>query len=91
MATSVEGFDEFQRYITDKNNKEITNAKLAEILIKNGITDPKTGNKFYIRTPDGTKKKIAMIHGNSNPVTKTILTELLLKSFNDKKINNYLN
>ena len=35
------------------------------------------GNEFYIRTPTGTKKKIAMIHGNSNPVSKTILTELL--------------
>ena len=90
-AKSIEGFDEFERYITDKNNKELTNAKLAEILIRNGITDPKTGNKFYIRTPDGTKKKIAMLHGNSNPVTKTILVELLKKSFNDKKIKNYRN
>ena len=80
-SSSVEGFDEFQRYITDKNNKELTNAKLAEILIRHNIKDPNTGKTFYIRTPDGTKKKIAMIHGNSNPVTKTILTELLLTNY----------
>ena len=81
LATSVEGFDDYQRYITDKNNKELTNAKLAEILIKNNVKDPKTGNAFYIRKPEGTKKKIAMIHGNPNPVTKTALTELLLSAY----------
>jgi hypothetical protein len=90
-STSVEGYDDFVKYITDKNNKELTKAKLAEILIRNGITDPKTGNKFYIRTPDGTKKKIAMIHGNSNPVTKTALTELLRDKYKPGFVYKYLN
>ena len=81
VGSSIEGYDDFQKYITGKNNKELTNAQLAEILIKNGVKDPNTGKSFYIRTPEGTKKKIAMIHGNSNPVNKTILIELLQKEY----------
>ncbi len=87
-AKGVEGYDDFVKYISNKNTY---NWKLADILIKNGITDPKTGNGFYIRKIKGSDKQIAMIHGSNKTVDKTYLTELLRQKYNEGLIKNYLN
>ena len=68
-ATSVEGFDEFSKYI---NSKDTYNWKLGEILIKNGITDPATGNQFYINNSNQVLRR-----GGKTAFNKTQLTELL--------------
>ncbi len=88
VGSSVEGYDDFVKYISNKNTY---NWKLADILIKNGITDPKTGNGFYIRKIKGSDKQIAMIHGSNKTVDKTYLTELLRQKYNEGLIKNYLN
>jgi hypothetical protein len=53
---------------------------LASILIKNGITDPKTGNGFYVRKIKKINKQIAMMHGSTYTLDKTYLSELLRKN-----------
>jgi hypothetical protein len=88
VGSSVEGYDDFVKYISNKNTY---NWKLADILIKNGITDPKTGNGFYIRKVKGSDKQIAMMHGSNKTVDKTYLTELLRQKYNEGLIKNYLN
>ena len=68
-ATSVEGFDEFSKYI---NSKDTYNWRLGEILIKNGITDPATGSPFYINNSNQVLRR-----GGKTAFNKTQLTELL--------------
>ncbi len=87
-AKGVEGYDDFVKYISNKNTY---NWKLADILIKNGITDPKTGNGFYIRKVKGSDKQIAMMHGSTTTLYKNFLAGLLMKKYNDGLIKNYLN
>ena len=93
-AKGVEGYDDFVEYIS---RKKTYNWMLANILIKNGITDPKTGNGFYvaeIKDPNkkrDTKKQKAMMHGSTKTLDKTYLTELLRQKYNDGLIKNYLN
>ena len=74
-STSIEGYDEFQKYITDKEKKrkkEITNGILGKMLIKNNIKDPKTGKPFIIDPSNRVKVK-----GSSTALNNTQLTELL--------------
>jgi hypothetical protein len=87
-AKGVEGYDDFIKYISNKNTY---NWMLANILIKNGITDPKTGNGFYVSKVKGSEKQIARMHGSTNTLDKTYLSELLRKKYNDGLIKNYLN
>ena len=93
-AQGVEGYEDFVKYISNKNTY---NWMLANILIKNGITDPKTGNGFYVaeikdpKKKKDTKKQVARMHGSTNTLDKTYLSELLRKKYNDGLIKNYLN
>ena len=79
IGSSIEGYDEFQKYITDKEKKrkkEITNATLGKILIKNKINDPATGKVFVL---DGYNR--VKVKGNSTALNNTQLTELLLNNY----------
>ena len=74
-STSIEGYDEFVKYITDKEKKksrELTNATLGKILIKNKITDPATEKVFIVDSYGRVKVK-----GSSTAVTNQQLTDLL--------------
>ena len=62
--------------------KSSTNKKLGNILIKNGIKEPTTGNNYYIDTYNRVK-----VRGGTRVIDKTYLTEQLLKAFNDGLIN----
>jgi hypothetical protein len=87
-SKGVEGYEDFVKHIS---HKDTYNWKLADILIKNGITDPKTGNGFYVAKIANTNKKKAMMHGSTKTLDKTYLTELLRQKYNDGLIKNYLN
>ena len=79
IGSSIEGYDEFQKYITDKEkkkSKQLTNATLGKILIKNKITDPTTGKAFVIDPSNRVHVK-----GNSAALNNTQLTELLLNNY----------
>jgi len=79
VGSSVAGYDDFQKYITDKElkrKKEITNAKLGRMLIQNKITDPTTGKVFVIDPSNRVHVK-----GNTNSLTNQQLTELLLNNY----------
>ena len=73
VATSIEGFDEFSKYINSKNTY---NWRLGEILIKNGITDPATGSQFYINSSNQVLRR-----GGKTAFNKTQLTELLREKY----------
>jgi hypothetical protein len=79
VGSSIEGYDEFQKYITDKEKKrkkEITNGTLGKMLIKNKITDPTTGKVFVLDSYNRVHVK-----GNSTALNNTQLTELLLNNY----------
>ena len=63
---------------------------LANILIKNDISDPNTGNGFYVRKVKGSDKQIAVMHGSTNTLHKTYLSELLRQKYNEGLIKKYL-
>ncbi len=58
--------------------KSSTNKELGNILIKNGIKEPTTGNNYYIDTFNRVK-----VRGGTRVFDKTYLTEQLLRGFND--------
>ncbi len=82
-AKGVEGYDDFVKYIS---RKETYNWMLGEILIKNGITDPATGNQFYINNSNQVLRR-----GGKTAFNKNFLAGLLMKKYNDGLIKNYLN
>jgi len=82
-AKGVEGYDDFVKYIS---HKDTYNWKLGEILIKNGITDPATGNQFYINNSNQVLRR-----GGKTAFNKNFLAGLLMKKYNDGLIKNYLN
>jgi len=74
-STSIEGYDDFVKYITDKEKKksrELTNATLGKILIKNKVADPSTGKPFIV---DGYGR--VKVKGSSTAITNQVLTDLL--------------
>ena len=73
VGSSIPGFDTFQKYI---NHKDTYNWKLGEILIRNGIKDPKTGNEFYINNSNQVLRR-----GGKTALNKTQLTELLREKY----------
>ena len=73
VGSSIPGYDEFQKYI---NHKDTFNWKLGEILIRNGIKDPKTGNSFYINNSNQVLRR-----GGKTALNKTQLTELLREKY----------
>ena len=83
VATSIEGFDEFSKYINSKNTY---NWRLGEILIKNGITDPATGSQFYINNSNQVLRR-----GGKTAFNKNFLAGLLMKKYNEGLIKKYLN
>jgi hypothetical protein len=87
-SKGVEGYDDFVKYI---GNPKTYNWNLANILIKNGITDPKTGNGFYVSKIKGTDKQVAKMHGSTKTLDKNYLSGLLMKKYNEGLIKNYLN
>jgi hypothetical protein len=74
VGTSIQGFDDFTAHINDAKN--VKNKDLGQILIKNKIKDPTTGNNFYI---DGHNR--VLVRGHSNALNRTQLTELLKKEY----------
>ena len=62
--------------------KSSTNKELGNILTKNGIKEPTTGNNYYIDTLNRVK-----VRGGRRVFDKTYLTGELLKAFNDGLIN----
>ena len=78
-SSSVEGYDDFVKYITDKEKKKsrkLTNATLGRILIKNKVSDPSTGKAFVIDSKGGVKVK-----GSSTAITNQVLTDLLRENY----------
>ena len=78
-SSSVEGYDDFVKYITDKEKKksrELTNATLGKILIKNKVADPVTGKPFIVDTYGRVKVK-----GSSTAITNQVLTDLLRENY----------
>jgi hypothetical protein len=74
VGSSVEGFDEFSALINDA--KKVKNKDLGQILIKNKITDPQTGNPFVLDPSNRVHVK-----GNSTALNRTQLTELLKNKY----------
>ncbi len=64
----------FVSYISDA--KKIKNGDLGNILIKNNITDPKTGNPFYVNI----NNKV-LVRGSTSTLNRTQLTELLREKY----------
>ncbi len=73
VGSSVEGYDDFVSYISDA---KVKNADLGNILIKNNITDPKTGNPFYVNI----NNKV-LVRGSTSTLNRTQLTELLREKY----------
>ena len=63
--------------------KSSTNKELGNILIKNNIKEPTTGNDYYIDTKNRVK-----VRGGTRVFDKTYLTEQLLRAFNEEKLIN---
>jgi hypothetical protein len=57
---------------------------MGQLLIDNGIRDPKTGNAFYINPSNK-----VLVRGTSSAIDKETLKDILLKSFNDKLIKKF--
>ena len=74
VGSSVQGFDEFVAYISDA--KKVKNGDLGDILIENNITDPKTGNPFYVNV----NNKV-LVRGSTSTLNRTQLTELLREKY----------
>ncbi len=83
VGSSVEGYDDFVSYISDAKLK---NADLGNILIKNNITDPKTGNPFYVNI----NNKV-LVRGSTSTLNRTQLSGLLMEKYKKGLIKNYLN
>jgi hypothetical protein len=74
VGSSVQGFDEFAAHINDA--KKVKNKDLGQILIKNKIKDPQTGNPFVLDPSNRVHVK-----GNSTALNRTQLTELLKNKY----------
>jgi hypothetical protein len=74
VGESISGFDDFTEHINDA--KKMKNKDLGEILIRNRIKDPTTGNAFYIDNHNR-----VLVKGGSNTLNRTQLTELLKKEY----------
>ena len=57
---------------------------MGQLLIDNGIKDPKTGNSFYVNP----NNKV-LVRGSSTALDKETLKDYLLKAFNDKLIKKF--
>jgi hypothetical protein len=78
-STSIEGYDDFVKFITDKEKKksrQLTNATLGRILIKNKVSDPATGKAFIV---DGSGR--VKVKGSSTAITNQVLTDLLRENY----------
>jgi hypothetical protein len=64
-----------------KDGKYQYNWQMGQLLIDNDIRDPKTGNKFYINPSNK-----VLVRGGDRAIDKEGLKDVILKSFNDKKI-----
>ena len=74
VGESISGFDDFTEHINDA--KKMKNKDLGDILIRNRIKDPTTGNAFYIDNHNR-----VLVKGGSNTLNRTQLTELLKKEY----------
>ena len=74
VGSSIQGYDDFVKYISDA--KKVKNGELGNILIKNNITDPKTGNPFYVNL----NNKV-LVRGTTSTLNRTQLTELLKEKY----------
>jgi len=74
VGSSIQGFDEFTAHINDAKN--VKNKDLGQILIKNKIKDPQTGNPFVLDPSNRVHVK-----GNSTALNRTQLTELLKNKY----------
>ena len=79
VGSSIEGYDDFVKFITDKEKKksrQLTNATLGRILIKNNVLDPTTGKVFIV---DGSGR--VKVKGSSTAITNQVLTDLLRENY----------
>ena len=67
-----------------KDGKYQYNWEMGQLLIDNDIRDPKTGNKFYINPSNK-----VLVRGGDRAIDKEGLKDVILKSFNDKKIKKF--
>ena len=74
VGSSVQGFDEFAAHINDA--KKVKNKDLGQILIKNKVRDPQTGNLFVLDPSNRVHVK-----GNATALNRTQLTELLKNKY----------
>ena len=74
VGSSVQGFDDFTAHINDAKN--VKNKDLGQILIKNKVKDPKTGNPFVLDPSNRVHVK-----GNPTALNRTQLTELLKNKY----------
>ena len=65
-------------------NKYRWNWQMGQLLIDNGVKDPKTGNSFYVNP----NNKV-LVRGSSTSLDKETLKDYLLKAFNDGLINKF--
>ena len=57
---------------------------MGQLLIDNGIKDPKTGNNFYVNPSNK-----VLVRGSRTALDKEALKDYLLKAFNDGLINKF--
>ena len=67
-----------------KDGKYQYNWQMGQLLIDNDIRDPNTGNKFYINPSNK-----VLVRGGDRAIDKEGLKNIILKSFNDKKLKKF--
>ena len=65
-------------------NKYRWNWQMGQLLIDNGIKDPKTGNNFYVNPSNK-----VLVRGSRTALDKEALKDYLLKAFNDGLIKKF--
>ena len=84
IDNSLDESPELRAFKDSFKNKYRWNWQMGQLLIDNGIRDPKTGNEFYINPSNK-----VLIRGTKSAIDKETLKDILLKSFNDKKIKKF--
>ena len=85
IDSNLDESPELRAFKDSFKNKYRWNWQMGQLLIDNGIRDPKTGNEFYINPSNK-----VLIRGTKSAIDKETLKDILLKSFNDKKIKKIL-
>ena len=81
---SLDDSPELRAFKDGFRNKYRWNWQMGELLIKNNIKDPKTGNAFYINPSNK-----VLVRGGKTAIDKETLKDYLLTAFNEGKINNF--